>query len=317
MKKLLVILIALMFSFLVYADKTEITLTADNTLVLNTEINGETVVKIMEQATKMNASLKSGYPIYLVMYTPGGSIEDGLELMDFLAGMNRPIHTISIFSASMGFQIAQGLGTRYITRYGILMSHKARGGISGEFGDGVSQFDARYGLWLRRIKMLDEVTVTRTNGKQTLKTYRDSYANELWLNGEEAVTQGYADAVTTVKCDSSLDGTYDITLNFMGFSILVSFSKCPTKTYPLDVKVNIYTNKGTMTLDQFRKSGGQFGKECMSSSTNTIFSDGYGKIDNNPCALDTTLTEEKILNTIIEKRKYYNRDLKNSIVYSY
>ena len=109
----------------------------------------------------MDASLKSGYPIYLFLNTPGGSIQAGLELIEGLNGINRPIHTVTLFAASMGWQLVQHLGTRYVLKYGVLMSHKARGQFSGEFGGGASQMDARYGLWLKRVHIMETLQYTR------------------------------------------------------------------------------------------------------------------------------------------------------------
>src|SRR5690606_3008535 len=181
------------------AEKEELVLSSDNTLVLDDAFSGDVTVKLMEKATQMDSTLKSGYPMYLFLYTPGGSIQAGLELFEFLQGLNRPVHTVTLFAASMGFQTVQHLGERYIVKYGVLMSHKARGSFDGEFGGGISQLDSRYGLWLRRIQLMDAQTVERTGGKQTVKSYTDAYTPELWLNGEEAVEKGYADKVVTIK----------------------------------------------------------------------------------------------------------------------
>ena len=207
MKTLLALIMAFTVSF--SAQAKELTLSADNTLSLSNIVDSASVTELEQKATQMNANLKSGYPIHLFMYTPGGSIQAGLELIEFLNGLNRPVDTVTLFAASMGFQIVQHMNTRYIMKYGVLMSHKARGAFSGEFGGGISQLDSRYQLWLRRIELMDKKTVERTKGKQTMKSYTDAYTPELWLNGDEAVEKGYADEVVTVKCDMSLNGTHD------------------------------------------------------------------------------------------------------------
>ena len=214
------ILILAMLVVSTLAMSKEITLTKDNTLVLDDAFSGDSVSKLLVQAKKMDASLKSGYPIYLFLNTPGGEIQAGLELIEGLNGINRPIHTVTLFAASMGWQLVQHLGERYILKYGVLMSHKARGQFSGEFGGGASQMDARYGLWLKRITIMDNQTVSRTNGKKTLKQYRSEYDNELWVSGAEAVEGGYADEVVTIKCGSDLNGTNDKTINFFVLHIL-------------------------------------------------------------------------------------------------
>jgi ATP-dependent Clp protease protease subunit len=260
---LLTVLLNLILSTAAFSkEKTtkEIVLTNDNLVVLNDVVTDESVSKLIGEIKKLDASLQSGYPIYLFLYTPGGSIQAGIELMEFLKGVNRPVNTVTLFSASMGFQLVQSLGTRYILEHGILMSHKAAGGFSGEFGGETSQLDSRYGLWLRRLRAMDETTVARTEGKKTLKQYQSEYDNELWLNGAEAVANGYADEVVSVKCSESLSGERIEYIQYFGNTMQVVFDKCPLRTAPISVSMIVRTNKGTMSLNDFLAKGGVFQK---------------------------------------------------------
>jgi ATP-dependent protease ClpP protease subunit len=290
-------LIFLAFSTLSFSK--EIVLTKDNTLVLDDSFSGKSVSQLIQQARKMDSDLQSGYPIYLFLNTPGGSIQAGLELIEALNGINRPVHTVTLFAASMGWQLAQHLGNRYILKYGVLMSHKASGSISGEFGGGFSQIDSRYGLWLRRINIMDEHTVKRTNGKKTLQQYRSEYDNELWINGQEAVDNGYADEVVTVKCGQGLDGTKNADANFMGFRLKLTLSACPIVTYPIDISLELRTNKGLMSLDQFLNEGGKFGSKCNKKPTEAVHN-SYGEIvipkkEAELCASDESLDYETLI----------------------
>jgi ATP-dependent Clp protease protease subunit len=263
--RLLLILTMLLTANLSMAKQTkEIVLTSDNTIVLNSAFTGSSVSELIEKAREMDANLGSNYPMYLFLNTPGGSIQAGLELIEFMKGLNRPVHTVTLFAASMGWQLVQHLDKRYVLRYGVLMSHKARGGFRGEFGGDGSQIDSRYGLWLRRLNLMDQQTVARTNGKKTIKQYQSEYDNELWLNGAEAVKHGYADEVVSLKCDSTLTGsnTKQIVLGF-GFVINASFDKCPIRTYPSDIQAMVRTNKGYVELNKFLADGGKFGEKCI------------------------------------------------------
>jgi ATP-dependent protease ClpP protease subunit len=109
--RLLLILAMLMTASLTMAK--EIKLTKDNVLVLDQAFTGPSVAKLIQEARQKDADLKSGYPMYLFLNTPGGSIQAGLELIEALKGLNRPIHTITLFAASMGWQLLQHLGDRY------------------------------------------------------------------------------------------------------------------------------------------------------------------------------------------------------------
>lgn len=308
MKKLILIP-ALLFGLSVQA--TTITLTEDNTIILDSPVSKESVGEVMEAAKELDSKLKSGYPIYLFLYTPGGSIQAGVELIEFLSALNRPVHTVTLFAASMGFQIIQHMEKRYVARYGVLMSHKARGQFSGEFGGKISQIDTRYGLWLRRIKLMDEQTVKRTNGKQTIKSYTSAYNPELWLNGEEAVKEGYADEVVKIKCDDSLSGVRETVEDAGFFSVKVLKSACPMQTGIVGVVKQIVTNRGIMELGEFLKNNGQFG-ECQASESN-----GLSTPIPTLCAKDPTLNLEKINAKSKEIKEQYSKDPKDNIIYSY
>lgn len=292
-----------------------IVLTKDNTVVLNEEINRSSVGKLMRQLNKLDSKLKSTYPIYLFLYTPGGSLRDGLELIEAIRGLNRPVHTITLFAASMGFQIVQNLGNRYIMKFGVLMSHKARGIFKGEFGGGISQLDSRIGLWSRMMDLLDKQTVLRTKGKQTLKSYRAAYTPELWLHGIEAVKQGYAYKVVKVKCGASLQGNHKTIIDKRLFKVEVTLSNCPSNQNPISLKALIYTNKGLMSLQKYLASGGIVDKYCDSDMASYDNEDIAKK---QPLCITTkSITVDKILKNVDQIRNKYNRGLRDSVVYSY
>jgi len=202
MKKLLVLF--LFICNVSFGGEKNIILTQDNTIRLSTHFSDETTGPIVVNALNLDSRLKSGEPIYLVLDSGGGSIEAGISLINVLKNLNRPVHTISIFSASMAFQTVQGLGKRYILSNGVLMSHKAKGGFYGEFP---GQFDARYSHYLKRVLKLDKIASKRAN--ITLKKYHELIENEFWCEGIECVKSGFVDEVITAYCDKTIDGTKD------------------------------------------------------------------------------------------------------------
>ena len=232
--------------------KNTITLTDKNLVVLNGAIDDESVGSIIQQLQKLDQQTKlvgKPDPIYLYLYTPGGSIQSGLELIDATQGLNRPVNTVISFAASMGWQTAQGLGERLILKNGVLMSHRAAGGFEGSFGGkGPSQLDNRYAFWLQRLNEMDEQTVRRSKGKQTLESYRNQYQNEMWLTGSQAVEQGYADQVVAVKCDKSLDGNITHSVNFLGFLITYETARCPIVTAIMNVKISAPGENGNVKV---------------------------------------------------------------------
>ncbi len=217
-----------------------VVLTKENTLTLNSDFSFEEVAKLTAQAREMDKS-ESSDPIFLVLNSPGGYIDAGLEMIENLKGFKRPIKTITLFAASMGFQTVQGLGDRLITTNGTLMSHKARGGVFGEFP---GQLDSRYKHALTRVEKMNKVAVARTNGKQTLESYNNLIENEFWCDGQECVDAGFADKIVMAKCDNTLVGTewkpYDRFL-FRGavIEIVLKMDVCPLNTSHLDYNILI------------------------------------------------------------------------------
>jgi ATP-dependent protease ClpP protease subunit len=271
------------------SDKKEIVLTDKNTLSLTSEVSDASMAALMSKAMALDSKTKSNDPIYLVLYTPGGSIQAGLEAIEFLKSLNRPVHTVTIFAASMGFQMVQGLGNRYITRFGTLMAHKAKGSFAGEFP---GQIDSRYTYYVKKLNELDNITVGRTGGKLTDAAFKALYENEYWVDGFDALGKGLVDEVTAVRCDASLSGTREETESFLGFSVKLNFSKCPMIIAPVGAEAEVLTsNMGILPLPVFLQKGGVFG--VISTVTNVP----------HPTMLNLTLDEiNKTKDNLVKER---------------
>jgi ATP-dependent protease ClpP protease subunit len=252
------------------STKDLIVLNEANTVSLRGVVDGSSVAEVIKGIEKLNDQkvpligkirhkLFTPKPIYLVLYTPGGDVGAGLELVEAIKGSVRPVHTITMFAASMGFQIAQQLGTRYILETGTLMSHHAKGSVGGEIGGrGTSQIQSRLGYFERLLTELDLQTVARTGGKQTLASYQEAYDHELWVSGKESVAQGYADEVVTVRCDASLAGyemhTVDIPTPFGNIAVDYDSAKCPLNSAPKNARPHkqIVNDKLDAALTEFK-----------------------------------------------------------------
>lgn len=242
-----------------------VVLSDTNTIILNSEVTGESASAVIAKARELDSkssALEKHFtgkkPFYLFLDTPGGSIQAGLEMIEGLQGMDRPINTITLFAASMGFQICQNLGDRLILKNGVLMSHQAAGEFGGYFG-GIhpNQIDSRYALWLDRIKELDEQTVKRTNGKQTYESYTKQYDHELWMTGAKSVAGGYADRVVRVRCDETLKGFTTHYLDYLGVRVQYDLDNCPINTTPMNVRVAAPEGK-TITNELIEKIKTEF-----------------------------------------------------------
>jgi ATP-dependent protease ClpP protease subunit len=92
-----------------------------NTLVLNTEIDDNTVAPII---SKIYSSNKKELVLYI--NSPGGSIESGNSLINAMKSSGKHITCISEFSASMAAAILEvGCDTRIAMSNSVLMFHEA------------------------------------------------------------------------------------------------------------------------------------------------------------------------------------------------
>ena len=288
-----------------------VTLTSDNTVTLADAIDTTTVGKVMQEAQVLDAKLKSGDPIYLVLSSPGGSIQDGLEMIDYLKNLNRPVHTITIFSASMAFQTVQQLGDRLVTPFGTLMAHKAKGAFRGEFP---GQIDSRYVYYIKRLNEMDRITAGRTKGKYTVASLQTLYENEHWVDGFDAVGEGLADEVVNARCDHSLSGTKNTNIDFMGFTVTLVQSKCPMNQGIIDVLIQIQTDQGVLKLSDFLAKGGSFTSKSSGYDSYSSYNSGYygpvtptaGVLVKPPIPSVEGLTLEKINTEVLKIKEQVN-----------
>lgn len=205
-----------------------ITLTSSNTVTLRGPVMPASVGETIDKLKELSKLGDPQDPIYLVLNTPGGSVIAGIELIEYMNTLRRPVHAISIFAASMGFQILQNSHIRYVTKYAQTMSHQAS--IGGVEGNLPGQVQSRVDRVNKLIRKLDEQVVSRTKGKHTMASYTELVRDEYWGIGSNAINDGFADEVAVLKCDDSLNGTEDKIIQVAFFTAKIKLSKCPLIT---------------------------------------------------------------------------------------
>lgn len=220
-----------------------VVLSEANSLVLNDYVYAESVNKVIQKAQYLDTTFPNGGPIYLVLYTGGGSIVDGIDLIQALNGLKRPVHTIVIHAYSMGFTITQHLGQRYILEQGNLMQHNASGQFRGEFP---GQVNNQLNYWVRKIYKLEEATARRTG--KSVKHLRAMFDNEYWCTGADCIKAGFADHIITASCDHTLTGTQTQTDKIplgidqgkvVNLVITAEMAKCPLSPNPSKVELSL------------------------------------------------------------------------------
>jgi len=251
MKKYVLVLMLLILSStsLFAKSRTKIILEASNTISFNQKFSMSYISKIQSEILEKNSNLEKGLPLYLVLNTPGGSVTAGNSLIDFIKALDREVHTITLFAASMGYHVVQSLNTRYITNSGELMSHRASiGGLSGQIE---GEVEVRLNYVKRIVNLLDKNAAKRVG--KTLSKYKNSIRDELWLVGQESVDKGHADEVADVTCGSSLKGTRVQQMRTTFGNLNLEFSNCPLIRYPISVKNKTKTIPMSRILDLYKK----------------------------------------------------------------
>jgi len=245
MKKLLLSL--LLLPTLAFSGTKVINLTSSNSINFNDQFSPQFVAK--KQLEAINKCYSNvGSTIYISLYTPGGSITAGQLFFDTLNALPCKFDTITIFSASMGYQTVQNLGKRYILPSGTLMSHRASlGGLSGELGGELDSIIAHYKKTVKEME-----TVASKRAGITLEQYQKDISDELWMTGAAAVKKRHADAVALIKCDKSLMGVTTRIVNTFFGSLRVGFSNCPIIVAPVSIRA---ANEGIIfKYKQLRKN---------------------------------------------------------------
>lgn len=201
-----------------------------NTINFNEPFNAVTVANRQLELFKLasNPEIKD---IYIVMYTPGGSVSAGSLFIDTANSLGKNVHTITIFSASMGYHTVQGLGNRYILPSGRLMSHRAF--VSGLTGQFPGELNTRVDMLMSSTRLLDETAAKRVG--LTLEEYKKLIHDELWLTGQDAVDAGHADEVIQAKCDESLSGSDMKLINTFFGKLSVEYARCPLIVGPISI----------------------------------------------------------------------------------
>lgn len=204
-----------------------------NIVTLKGPVTEESVSDVEKKLQAISHKLSKNTDIYLVLDTPGGDIPAGMDLIDFCKALPQKVHTITLFAASMGFQIAQNLDTRYIVRSGTSMSHRAR--ISGLGGQVKGELETRYKSVRRIVDFLDIIASQRLG--LDLKTYEGKIFNEMWVYGFDSLNEKVADEVVLLKCGSSMNGIYYQNYDTMFGQVRVGFNKCPLIKAPESIEM--------------------------------------------------------------------------------
>ena len=167
-------------------------LDSKRTMVLKGVVEEGLISGLIQQFQKMVKEDKKD--VFLVIDTPGGSITDGIKFINMMksAKLKHKVNTICVIeneAYSMGAVISAYCHKTYMHRFGSLMWHEAAYGVQGM----AYHIPKRLKFTEKYLELFDK-DIAKQLG-MTHKEYLEFQNLEHWLTSEEAVEQGFADAI--------------------------------------------------------------------------------------------------------------------------
>ena len=163
----------------------------DRIIFLGEEVNSHTANLVVAQLLFL-AHEDPKKDIYLYLNTPGGSVYDGLAIIDTMNYIEPDVQTIGIgLQASMGAMLLSSgaKGKRYALPNSRIMIHQPSSGTEGKITD--QEIALREGVYLK--KVLAEMFAKNT-GKSVDQVTKDMDRDN-WMSAEDAKKYGIIDDV--------------------------------------------------------------------------------------------------------------------------
>jgi len=163
----------------------------DRIIFLGEEVNSHTANLVVAELLYL-ASLDPKKPIKLYINSPGGSVYDGLAIIDTMNYISCPVETIGVgLQASMGAMLLSSgtKGHRFCLENARVMIHQPSSGTEGKITD--QEIMLKEGIFLKQ--RLAEIFAKNT-GKD-LKTVEKDMDRDNWMSAEEALSYGIIDEI--------------------------------------------------------------------------------------------------------------------------
>ncbi|MBD0380207.1 ATP-dependent Clp protease proteolytic subunit [Paenibacillus sedimenti] len=177
-------------------------ITNERTLYLFDGINKSSVKQIIESILKLNQldderdKKEKDFkrvPIDLIINSNGGSVYDGLALINVIDNSKTPVHTyVYGLAASMSLLIAASGHKRYAGRLSTFMYHSVSNHIGGQFERLKNRLDETERLQT----IYDEYLISKTKFRlEDLKNVQE-HQRDWFISPEEALELGIVDEIT-------------------------------------------------------------------------------------------------------------------------
>ena len=166
--------------------------TEDRLVVLHGEVNEHSISNIIVQLLQL--ANQNHKPIYLVISTYGGSVDEMFSLYDTIKFLPCPVHTIAlgkVMSAGVLLLAAGVKGKRMIGRSARIMIHPISGGVLGNVFEAMNE--------MKEFERLQNLMVTALMSETTLKKQEvDEFMKagyDFFITPEQAVKMGIVDKI--------------------------------------------------------------------------------------------------------------------------
>ncbi len=205
-----------------------IELNSRNMITIRGPIQHESVSDFISKTSKIDAD-----DIYIYISSPGGSVMEGMKIVDLIKSLEKSgknVSCISDFSASMAFIILQSCPKRFATFSSVLMQHQMSLGIEGDIEN--------INTYLTFIKQIDfelnKLQAERIGLSQ--EAFKRKIENDWWIHGPEAKENKIVDDLVLINCHKDLYGKYEtLEVSTMFGPVKLKYTKCPLSRYPIEV----------------------------------------------------------------------------------
>lgn len=203
-----------------------VSMNRNNTLILRGEVDAQTVSTAITQLMTMKAS-----EVYLFISSPGGSVMDGIQLIQAIMSSSKRVHCVIDVAASMAAAISQACDSRFALRSSIFMQHVATLGLAPQQEPNALS----YMQFIRKVLAdLDAAQAKRAG--MDVKEFEKKIRDDLWLFGDQIIKSKFADKIIDISCSVDLtEHTIYQEVQTMFGTIKLEWSGCPLVSYPKSI----------------------------------------------------------------------------------
>lgn len=165
----------------------------DRIITVNSQVEPNMAMSITQQLLYLDAQDQTK-PIVMYINSPGGSVSDGLMVVDTMNYIKAPVYTVVVgLAASMGTIIASSgeKGHRYMLPNAEYLIHQPMGGAAG----GTQQTDmAIIAKHLETTRFKLNTILSNASGKD-MDTIAHDTERDNWMSAEETLAYGFIDQV--------------------------------------------------------------------------------------------------------------------------